>query len=91
MGKIINNPIFRICGIIAILYYGLFQNKSNPESLGNRLSPERIKSNLSDISEKSVYIIQNVGKAQELQKANAAKEQQDKDEKEKKEVKNEEK
>jgi hypothetical protein len=91
MGKIIKNPIFRICGIIAILYYGLFQNKYNPDSLNNRLAPERIKSNLSEISEKSAYIIHNVGKAKEFQKSLTLKEQQDKEEKEKKGVENEEK
>jgi len=91
MDKIIKNPIFRVCGIIAILYYGLFQNKNNPESLNSRLAPEKIKSNLSEISEKSVYIIHNVGKAQEFQKSLTTKEQQDKNDKEKNGVENEEK
>jgi hypothetical protein len=68
MKSIIKNPIFRICGIVVILYYGLFQNKHDPDSLNNRLAPTKIKSNLSEISEKSVYIIQNVKKAEEAQK-----------------------
>lgn len=69
MNSITKNPIFRICGIALILYYGLFQNKDNPDNLGNRLAPERIKSNLSEISDKSVYIIGNVKKAEEIQKS----------------------
>ena len=81
MIKIIRNPIFRICGIVAILYYGLFQNKYETDSLNNRLAPERIKSNLSEISNKSVHIIHNVRKAEEIQKSLTPQNQPDKNKK----------
>ena len=70
---IINNPIFRICGVVVILYYGLFKNKYEPESLGNRFSAERIKSNISEVSEKSAYIAENIRKAEKLSAVNSNK------------------
>ncbi|MCE3255308.1 MAG: hypothetical protein K0R25_802 [Rickettsiaceae bacterium] len=66
MSSLIKNPIFRIIGILVILYYGLFYNNDKPESLKARLAPEKIKSNLSDMSSKSLYIIENVKKAEEV-------------------------
>jgi len=62
MIKIAKNPLFRIGGIIAVLYYGLFQSNSE-NGLNKRLSPNKIKSNISEISQKSVYIIDNVQRA----------------------------
>jgi hypothetical protein len=73
MNKIVKNPIFRICGIIIILYYALFKNQHDPDALNKRLAPEHIKSNLSEISEKSVYIIHNIKKAEEIKKSAAEK------------------
>ncbi len=87
MNKLTKNPIFRICGITAILYYGLFHNKHNPDNLANRLDPDRIKANLSEISDKSVYIINNVKKVEEIQKSAIKKD----DDKDGKEVENEQK
>jgi hypothetical protein len=69
MKKIISNPIFRIAGILAILYYGLLHDKSAPDSLGNRLSAQKVKSNLIEATSKSVYIIENVKKAEKLIKS----------------------
>jgi hypothetical protein len=68
MMKIIQNPLFRIIGIGVILYYGLFHNKYNDNSLRNRLSPEKLKADLSEVSSKTVYIINGVQKAKSLQK-----------------------
>lgn len=67
---IINHPILRIIGIGAILYYGLFKNSSNPDSLRNRLAPAQVKSNLKDLSQHSVFILENVKKAKEIKKDN---------------------
>ncbi len=77
MQKLIRNPIFRIVGVAVILYYGLFYNKSLPDSLGNRLAPDKIKDNLVEISSKSINIIANVKKADEIKKSLADKKLQD--------------
>ncbi len=91
LSRLIHNPIFRICGIGVILYYGLFQNKYDVDSLGNRLAPEKIKANLSDMSNKGSYIVDNVRKAEELKKAELEKEAKANKEKDKNEDKNEQK
>lgn len=70
MQKLINNRFFKIFGIAAILYYGLLHNKTNPESLGNRLSPEKIKSNIGEVSKKSANIMYEIKKAEELKQNN---------------------
>jgi hypothetical protein len=69
MRDIIKNPLFRIAGILAILYYGLFHDKSDPDSLRNRLSAEKVKSNIGEITSQSIHIIDNVKKAQEISKS----------------------
>ncbi len=89
MNSIVKNPIFRVCGIMAILYYGLFQNKHDPDGLSKRLAPGKIKSNLSEISEKSSYIINNVKKVKEIQKSLSLEDQKVQDEKDKKEAEDE--
>ncbi len=55
-----NHPLVKVVGISAILYFALFANKENPESLGNRLSSEKIKKNVSEVKEKSHFIITNL-------------------------------
>jgi hypothetical protein len=67
--KLIQNPIFRIIGIGVILYYGLLYNKSHPDSLANRLAPQKVKNNLTEISEKSTNIITNIKKAEDIKKS----------------------
>ena len=66
MNKITKNPLIRFIGIVAILYYGLLHNKESPDSLGNRLSPKKIQTNISEISTKSTHIITNVQKAKQI-------------------------
>ncbi len=63
--RILENPLFKIIAIVAIVYFGLFANKQSPESLGNRLSSEKIKKNLSEAQEKSKFIITNVRAAKD--------------------------
>lgn len=53
-------PLVKIIGICAILYLALFSEKQNPNSLGNRLSKEKVTKNLSDAKERSRFIISNV-------------------------------
>ncbi len=62
--EILRNPIVKVVGIAAVLYFGLFSNKDNPESLGNRLSPDQIKKNLSEVQDKGRFIVTNVQMAQ---------------------------
>lgn len=66
--QLLKNPIVKTIGIIFILYFALFANKKNPESLGNRLSTENIKKNLNEVSQKSKFIITNVKTAKEFAK-----------------------
>ena len=55
-----------VFGIIAVLYYGLFQ--SNVENgLNKRFSPDKIKSGISEMSQKSAEIIHTVKKAKEAE------------------------
>ncbi len=63
--RILENSLFKIIAIVAIIYFGLFANKQSPESLGNRLSTEKIKKNLGEAQEKSKFIITNVRAAQD--------------------------
>lgn len=58
--NLFKNPLVKIIGIVAIMYFALFANKNNPQSLGNRLSSERIKKNLSEMQEKGKFIASNV-------------------------------
>ena len=69
MQKLIRNPLFRIIGVTVVLYYGLLHDNHHPDSLGNRLAPEKVKSNLSEMSSQSIYIIDNIKKAEEIKKA----------------------
>lgn len=58
--NLLKNPLIKFIGILVVLYFALFANKNNPQSLGNRLSAERIKHNLHDMQEKSKFIATNV-------------------------------
>ncbi len=64
---IIKNPIFKIVGVSAVLYFALFANKYDPESLGNRLSSENIKKNLDEAQTKTKFIATNIRAAKEYQ------------------------
>jgi hypothetical protein len=61
-------PLVKFIGIIAILYFGFFSNKENPESLSNRLSKERVEQNLQEAKERSRFIASNLKTAQEIAK-----------------------
>ena len=66
--KLINNPLFRIIGITIIIYFALFHNKENKNSLRNRLSSERIKANAEYIKNQGIYIKENLDKAKEYER-----------------------
>jgi len=66
--KLLQNPLVKIVGVIAIIYFALFNNKQNPQSLGNRLSAERIKTNLGEMEQKGKFIASNVSAARSYAK-----------------------
>ncbi|MDX2083602.1 MAG: hypothetical protein SFV53_06430 [Rickettsiales bacterium] len=66
--KILQNPLIKITGVMVILYFGLFSNKNNPESLGNRLSAEKIKKNFSEMQDKGKFIATNISAARSYAK-----------------------
>ena len=66
INQILKNPIVKICAVIVILYFGLFSNEENPNSLRNKLSKERIEKNLHDATNKSKFIVTNVGAARKF-------------------------
>lgn len=63
-------PLVKFVGAVVILYFALFSNKHDPESLRNRLSKERISQNLHDVQEKGRFIVSNVKTAQNLSREN---------------------
>ncbi len=65
--NMIKNPLFKIIGVIAIIYLGLFNNTEKKDSLGNRITTERIKENLGYIKDKSVYIKENLKNSKEYE------------------------
>jgi hypothetical protein len=62
---ILRIPLIKFIGIGAILYFALFSNKENPESLGNRLSKEEVGKTFNEAKNKSRFIISTVNTAQE--------------------------
>ena len=64
--ELVKNPFFKWIGIALILYFALFSNKEDPNSLGNRMSPQNIKKDLGDIKEKSQFIITNIKAVQDI-------------------------
>jgi hypothetical protein len=65
--KVVKHPLIKIVGISLILYFALLSNKKNPDSLGNRLTAENIKKNLSQASNKVQFISTNLALARELE------------------------
>jgi hypothetical protein len=66
--ELLKIPLIKWIGIALILYFALFSNKQNPNSLGNRLSKENVQKNLDEAREKSRFIAVNVKMAQEVAK-----------------------
>lgn len=70
--NIINNPLFKICGILLIIYFALFHNKKSQDSLGNRVSLQNIKNNIDNIQDKTVDIKRKLEKIKRLDKITAS-------------------
>ena len=67
---LLKNPIIKTAGVIIVIYFAFFSDKKNPNGLAQRLSGKNIKSDLSEISRKSQFILTNVGVAKEVAKKN---------------------
>ena len=67
--KLINNPLFKIVGIIAVLYFALFHNNQNKNSLRNRLATEKIEQNLNYIKNQTLTIKNGINKAKEYEES----------------------
>ncbi|HLD76728.1 MAG TPA: hypothetical protein VI861_01200 [Rickettsiales bacterium] len=68
VSALIKNPFIKILAVIIVFYFGFYQHKEDPESLGNRLSKEKIKNNFQDIKDRTHFIVSNVKIAQEYRK-----------------------
>lgn len=64
--ELLRNPIIKSIGIALILYFALFANKQHPKSLGNRLSSENLKKDLTDATSKGKFIVDNIQMAKKL-------------------------
>jgi hypothetical protein len=58
--ELLKNPLIKWAGMLLILYFALFNNEQNPRSLGNRVSAENIKNNISEATKQGSFIISNV-------------------------------
>ena len=64
--ELLRRPLVKIIGLMLVMYFGLFSNKQDPDSLGNRLSSQNIKENFSEIHEKSNFILFNIDRAKQM-------------------------
>jgi len=64
--ELLQKPLIKIIGLMLVLYFGLFADKKNPDSLGNRLSSENIKKNFFEAQQKSSFIFSNIDQARKL-------------------------
>jgi hypothetical protein len=62
---IFRNPIIKLICIGLVLYFALFKNKDNPNSLGNRLSVDKIKQGVSQANQKSFSIVSGIALAKQ--------------------------
>jgi hypothetical protein len=69
--KLLQNPFLKFIGVVAVIYFALFANKKNPESLGNRVSISKVKEHIGEIEEKGRFIATNVKAAREYSKMKA--------------------
>jgi hypothetical protein len=65
---LLKNPIVRIIGAACIIYYALFTNTYEKDSLGNRLSKETIGKNIQDAKERGLFVAMYLQKADEYKK-----------------------
>ena len=65
---LLRNPLVKITSIVTILYFALFSNTYNPNSLGNRFSKENLKKNFDAAQEQGKFIATNLKIARDLEK-----------------------
>lgn len=65
---LLRNRLVKITGIVTILYFALFSNTYNPNSLGNRFSKENLKKNFDAAQEQGKFIATNLKIARDLEK-----------------------
>ena len=68
--RLLKSPLIRLIGAVIILYYALFANTYEKDSLGNRLSKQTIEKNLEETKRKSLYIAINIKQAQDYSRNN---------------------
>ncbi len=66
--ELLRNPIVKLIGAGFVLYFALFANKENPDSLGNRWSKQQLQKDIEEAKIKSHFIITNVKIAKETAK-----------------------
>jgi hypothetical protein len=62
---IFKNPIIKIICLALVLYFALFKNKDNPNSLGNRFSVDKIKQGVKQIDQKGLAIVSGIALARQ--------------------------
>jgi len=78
--QLLQNPLVKIIGIAAVLYFGLLYKNDDPESLKTRLDPNRIKSEIDEAKQKGQFILTNLNDAKNPQISAAQKPTEKKDE-----------
>jgi hypothetical protein len=56
----LKNPLIKIIGVVAIIYFGMFYDNDHPDSLGNRLSIDNVKKNINEVQQKVSDISQTI-------------------------------
>jgi len=56
----LKNPLIKIIGVVAIIYFGMFYDNDHPDSLRNRLSIDNVKKNINEVQQKVGDISQTI-------------------------------
>ncbi len=62
---IFKNPIIKIICLALVLYFALFKNKDNPNSLGNRFSVDKIKQGVKQVDQNGFSIVSGIALARQ--------------------------
>lgn len=65
--RLLQNPLVKIIGVAAVLYFGLLYKNDSPESLSKRLDPDLLKSEIGEVKEKGQFILSNLNEARNPQ------------------------
>lgn len=65
--QLLQNPLVKIIGIAAVLYFGLLYKNDDPESLKTRLDPNRIQSEIDEAKQQGHFILTNLNEAKNPQ------------------------